>query len=175
MTQPRRKRGALSEEERAVWDSFVQGLTPLPGRRLPPPPAPPPAGTAPPPSPPAPAPKPMRGPPTRLAVGEAPGGLDRGTWKRLRSGRMEVERVLDLHGRTAERAHRDLRHFLLNAHADGTRCVEVITGRGAGEGGILRRELPEWLNHPDLRGLVLAVVHPHARNLGAVRVLLRRR
>jgi len=53
--------------------------------------------------------------------------------------------------------------------------VEVITGRGAGEaGGVLRRELPHWLNLPSLRPLVLAAIHPHPANPGAVRVLLRR-
>ena len=61
------------------------------------------------------------------------------------------------------------------AHGDRVRCVEVITGRGTGEaGGVLRRELPMWLNLPALRPLVLAASHPHAANTGAVRLLLRR-
>ena len=65
--------------------------------------------------------------------------------------------------------------FLLGAHADGVRCVDIITGRGAGEsGGVLRRELPLWLNQPGLRAIVLAATHPNAGNPGAVRVLLRR-
>ncbi len=65
--------------------------------------------------------------------------------------------------------------FLLRAHADRVRCVEVITGRGSGEqGGVIRRELPLWLNLPQLRPLVLAVTHPHAANVGSVRLLLRR-
>jgi DNA-nicking Smr family endonuclease len=52
---------------------------------------------------------------------------------------------------------------------------EVITGRGATEGGgVLRRELPLWLNLPDLRPMVLAVTHPHPGNPGSVRLLLRR-
>jgi DNA-nicking Smr family endonuclease len=53
--------------------------------------------------------------------------------------------------------------------------VEIITGRGTGEhGGVIRRELPLWLNLPALRPLVLATAHPHARNTGSTRVLLRR-
>ena len=39
---------------------------------------------------------------------------------------------------------------------------------------MLRRELPLWLNLPDLRPLVLAASHPHAANNGSVRLLLRR-
>ena len=65
--------------------------------------------------------------------------------------------------------------FLEQAHADHVRCVEVITGRGSGEaGGVIRRELPMWLNLPALRPLVLAATHPHAANPGSVRLLLRR-
>ena len=84
-------------------------------------------------------------------------------------------RTLDLHGRTAQRAYHALHAFLHAAHADGVRCVEIVTGRGTGEaGGVLRRELPLWLNSPALRPLVLAASHPHPANLGAVRLLLRR-
>jgi DNA-nicking Smr family endonuclease len=40
---------------------------------------------------------------------------------------------------------------------------------------VLRRELPHWLNAPELRGRILAAAHPHAANTGAVHLLLRRR
>lgn len=174
----RRRRGALSEEERALWQDFAAAVRPLAGRApVVPPPVPAAAAD---PTPPPPVAAPTAPPVARavapVAVGGAPGGLDKATWQRLRSGRLEVERRLDLHGRTAERAHHALRAFLQQAQAEQVRCVEVITGRGAGEaGGVLRRELPEWLNAPDIRPMVLAAVHPHARNVGAVRILLRRK
>ena len=89
---------------------------------------------------------------------------------------MRAQRRLDLHGRTAQHAFEALHAFLLRAQAEKLRCVEIITGAGSGpEGGILRRELPHWLTRPDLRHLVMAAVHPHARNVGSVRLLLRRR
>jgi DNA-nicking Smr family endonuclease len=110
-----------------------------------------------------------------LAVGDQPGGLDRASWNRLRTGRLAPERTLDLHGRTAQRAFQALQSFVQAAHADGVRCVEVITGRGSGEGGgVIRREFPLWLNLPALRPLILAASHPHAANPGSVRLLLRR-
>jgi DNA-nicking Smr family endonuclease len=113
--------------------------------------------------------------PATLSVGTHPGGLDNSSWNRFRTGKLAPMRTLDLHGRTAQRAFHALHAFLLAAHADHVRVVEVITGRGAGEaGGVLRRELPMWLNLPDLRPLVLAASHPHAANTGSVRLLLRR-
>ncbi len=136
------------------------------------------------PTPPAPAPAarqdapatPVRRPPAEaLAIGTAPGGLDRANWERLRSGRMAATRKLDLHGHTAAAAHRALAGFLEQAAADGVRCVEIVTGRGVGpEGGVLRRELPHWLNAPSLRPLILGAAHTHPANPGSVRVLLRR-
>jgi len=92
-------------------------------------------------------------------------------------------RKLDLHGMTAQHAFQALRSFLRAAHADRVRCVEVVTGRGSIDGGgVLRRELPLWLNLPDIRPMVLAAAHPHASNAmhsrltnpGSVRLLLRR-
>jgi DNA-nicking Smr family endonuclease len=55
------------------------------------------------------------------------------------------------------------------------RVVEIITGHGAGEaGGVLKREVPLWLNLPNLRPFILGAAHPHIRNTGAVRLLLRK-
>ena len=111
-----------------------------------------------------------------LVTGLPPPGLDRASWSRFSGGKRQPARTLDLHGKTAQAAFHALDDFLLAAHADGLRVVEIITGRGTGEqGGVIRRELPHWLNLPRLRPLVLAAAHPHAHNAGSTRVLLRRR
>lgn len=165
-------RALLSDDDRAEWAGFARRVRPLPGRATP-------AMVEPPPRPllrgselrPV---KPPQLPAQPLAVGTAPGGLDRSSWNRLRSGRTVPGRTLDLHGRTAQAAFTSLHAFLRAAHTDQVRCVEVITGRGSGEaGGVIRRELPIWLNQPALRTLVLAASYPPS-NPGAVRVLLRR-
>jgi DNA-nicking Smr family endonuclease len=168
---------SLSESDRALWSRFAQFVRPLPGRTVPEPPAPP--GVSPPARadtpPPAPRPR-SAGPPALLVTGQHPPGLDRSSWQRFSSGKLPAARTLDLHGKTAHAAFHALDHFLRAAHADRIRCVEVITGRGSGEnGGVIRRELPHWLNLPGLRPLILATAHPHAANAGSTRILLRRR
>jgi len=107
-------------------------------------------------------------------VGGPAAGLDGGSWNRLRKGRTRPERILDLHGATAQVAFAAFERFIGLARADGIRCVEIVTGRGAGEGGVLRRELPHWINLPQLRGAILAATYPHRANTGAVVLLLRR-
>ena len=159
------------------WALFAQQLKPLPGRTMP---VPQPVSVAAEPAKPEPVSTPVKLPtlatrPQQLQVGSAPGGLDKASWNRFRTGKLGAVRTLDLHGRTAQRAYHALHNFLLAAHADHVRCVEVITGRGSGEnGGVIRRELPMWLNLPTLRPLVLAASHPHPANPGSVRLLLRR-
>ena len=169
------RRKALTDSDRAEWAAYAQRVVPLPGRAVPPPPDTPtlPDPIRHPAHPPQPRPAPHR--PAGLSVGNQPGGLDNSSWNRFRSGKLVPVRTLDLHGRTAQRAFHSLHQFLHAAHADHVRCVEVITGRGAGEaGGVLRREFPMWLNLPDIRPLILAAAHPNAANPGSVRLLLRR-
>ena len=172
------RRKALTDIDRAEWAAYARHVAALPGHALPPgavaEPVPP---VVTPPGEPPRVPVSARPGASRklIAVGEHPGGLDNASWNRLRAGKLSPTRTLDLHGRTAQRAYHALHVFLEQAHADHVRCVEVITGRGSGEaGGVIRRELPMWLNLPALRPLVLAATHPHAANPGSVRLLLRR-
>jgi DNA-nicking Smr family endonuclease len=169
-------RQRLSDQDRADWAAYARQVRLLPGKKpiQTPLTQPTQAGAT------APLPQPTRGNiPGRqqpaLVTGEHPPGLDRATWNRFRTGKTPAARTLDLHGKTADAAHRALTHFLHAAQADQIRCVEIITGRGSGEhGGVIRRELPHWLNQPALRPVILAASHPHALNPGSTRLLLRR-
>jgi DNA-nicking Smr family endonuclease len=179
----------LTDADREAWAGFARHIAPLPGRVRPSgasaavstdmmreaSPAPPPAARR------AEGRARLAAALSPLAVGATPAGLDRATWRRFRTGKLAAARKLDLHGMTAQRAFLALAGFLRAAHAERLRCVEIVTGRGsvglagAGEGtGVIRRELPHWLNRPDIRPLVLGAAYPHAANPGAVRVLLRR-
>jgi DNA-nicking Smr family endonuclease len=174
-SRPRR----LSEADQALWAAYASQLAPLRGRvSRKPVPAKPAVVESPAPSPrpeiPARAVKP-RETIAPLSVGEHPGGIDRATWQRFRSGKLVAVRKLDLHGMTTQRAFYALQSFLRKAHADQVRCVEIITGRGSGEtGGIIRREFAHWLNLPEIRPMILGAAYPHALNHGSVRLILRR-
>ena len=171
-----RRRG-LTAEDKALWAAVTRSIRPLPGRATPE--APPPA-TIPPAAAPAEAPPPApvakrRLPPAEVAVGAQPSGLDARRWRDLRRGTMRPERKLDLHGMTAAVAHLEVERFLRSAQAEGVRVVCIVTGKGSSsEGGVLRRELPHWLNAPALRPLILGAAHPHRSNAGSVHLLLRR-
>ena len=101
-------------------------------------------------------------------------GLDGRTQRRLVRGDMQIDRRLDLHGYTAARAEIRLKRFIEDASYAGSRCVLVITGKGA---GVLKGHMPRWLKKPPLLSLVLALAEarPADGGSGAFYVLLRRR
>jgi DNA-nicking Smr family endonuclease len=180
---PRRKR-ALSEEERALWEAVAKQIKPL--RKKPraakPQPAHPaveqPAVTnvAPALRPPAPAKI------ARPAKPEAPplAPLGRRERTQLSRGKKQIDARLDLHGMTQTRAHHALSGFLHRAHSDGLTFVLIITGKGKigaeSERGILRRQVPQWLSLPEFRSLVVGFEEAHIGHggEGALYVRIRR-
>ena len=110
----------------------------------------------------------------------APAGLDRRTTRRLKRGQLPVEARLDLHGKTQDEAHEALRRFIRESRMARRRCVQVITGKGSvasGEGGVLRRMAPLWLNEPALRRHIIAITNApeSGGGAGALYVLLKSR
>jgi len=182
-------RRPISEEERALWQAIAKTATPLKRRRKPEPapapkvpaekPAPksvkPKPKTAPKASPPTP-PPPVR--PHELSHGMSV-GIDKRQADRFRRGRTPIEGRIDLHGRTQAEAHDVLHDFLSRAHAAGKRMVLVITGKGitAAKSGVLKENVPRWMNEPTLRRHVLAFdyAEPQHGGEGALYVLLKRK
>jgi DNA-nicking Smr family endonuclease len=180
---PRRKR-ALSEEERALWEGVAKEIKPLRKKprfgkteaasaevetmsaakaavpRNPLPSAKIPRTTKP------------------IAPPLAP--LGRRERAQLSRGRKDIDARLDLHGMTQTRAHRELFGFLQRAHSGGLTFVLVITGKGrAGadpERGVLRRQVPQWLGLPEFRSLVVGFEEAHIGHggEGALYVRIRR-
>lgn len=185
----------ISEEDRALWRKVTRDAKPLEK------PKPAAEAAAPSPKPKAAAPakaalpsKPAtsRPPPAgRPRTPEAPplesgraAGLDRRNLERLRRGKLPIEATLDLHGDRQAEAHQRLDRFLAAAQAAGKRCVLVITGKGnlgrPGNGrgtGVIRSNLPRWLNEPPNRDRVLAFAQAQAAHggAGAFYVLLKRK
>jgi DNA-nicking Smr family endonuclease len=182
---PRRKR-ALSEEERVLWESVAKQTKPLRKRsraakpQLAAPdletPAAAKAAAAPKLHPPA-----KRAPRPEVAPAAPPlAPLGRRERSQLSRGRKEIDARLDLHGMTQTRAHRALTGFLQRAHSDGLTFVLIITGKGRmgaeSERGVLRRQVPQWLSLPEFRSLVVGFEEAHIGHggEGALYVRIRR-
>jgi DNA-nicking Smr family endonuclease len=182
-SSPRRKR-ALSEEERALWDTVAKEIKPLRKKPRSGKTEPASAETE------TTAAGKAETPPKSLARAKMPPAtrpttpplapLGRREHAQLSRGRKEIDARLDLHGMTQTRAHRELFGFLQRAHRDGLTFVLVITGKGrAGadpERGVLRRQVPQWLGLPEFRSLVVGFEEAHIGHggEGALYVRIRR-
>ncbi len=189
----------ISEADRALWRKVTEDARPLEKRRGAAADSPRPedsgaegAATAPPSAKPRKAAAPAR--PATAGTTRKPAapalesgraaGLDRRNLERLRRGKLPIEATIDLHGDTQAAAHRRLSAFLARAQAAGKRCVLVITGKGrlgrsesGQEPGVIRANLPRWLNEAPNRERVLAFAQsqPNHGGAGAFYVLLKRR
>lgn len=89
-----------------------------------------------------------------------------------------VGATLDLHGFTKLEAYEHLLHFIGAQQRAGRRHLVIITGKGKnGDVGVLRSNLPHWLNEPALRPYISAFSYarPEKGGAGVLHVLLKAR
>jgi len=181
-----RKGRSLSDDERALWDTITRGVAPLRKRRTRKPDE---AVLAAPARAHETAPKPARGTKS-VTILPAPAPktpppltpLGRRMRAKLARGSESIDDRIDLHGMTQADAHAALGHFLRRAQARGARMVLVITGKGARADdafsgrGILKRQVPHWLESAALRPLIVGfeTAGPGHGGTGALYVRLRR-
>lgn len=173
-----RRPRTLTPEEAAVWEHVAAQVRPLPDRpgtpvlpRVKPPAAPR-------------ADAPLPGVARHLAelpVTEAT--LDAVWDRKIRTGEVLPDLVIDLHGYTRDAAYKLLERRLRQAWERRARVVLIVTGKGRSTTpwpetprGILKEELPRWLDQPEFRPFISALRPAHQRHggQGAFYAILRR-
>lgn len=201
-----KKRKGLSEEDQALWKRVSETAEPLQrsrrGQSMAETPAPPEARPLPMPKPVS--VDPARLEPFELGaraktgngghdfmpsiserVGRQPVQMDKKAYGRMTRGKLSPEGRIDLHGMTLEQAHPALVGFVMRSYGEGKRLVLVITGKGKSKRddgpipvrrGVLKHQVPQWLQMAPLRSVVLQVREAHLKHggSGAYYVYLRR-
>ncbi len=173
----KRRRQHLDDEERALWERATHSVVPLRGRAAK-------SGTPGRALKTAPAARAHSRAPARLAETPLPAiePLQRRQKQRIARGSARIDARIDLHGKTQREAQAALIAFLRRSQREGARFVLVITGKGmrasasAGEGGVLRRQVPLWLELPQFRPYVVGFEQAHLSHggEGALYVQMRR-
>jgi len=103
-------------------------------------------------------------------------GVDRRSAQRLRRGKLPIDRTIDLHGYNQMDAFEQLYLGLSKSAEAGHRVLLVVTGKGNRGEGVIRQNLPLWLNAPSIRPFILAFDQATAKDggSGAYYVLLKR-
>jgi DNA-nicking Smr family endonuclease len=176
------RRRPLSDEEEELWTGIARSITPLRPAKVAAkssksPPADKEASPA--------VPRPVVVHPNKSPPAKSPlAPFDRRLKQRVARGREPIEARIDLHGLTQTQAHTALLRFLRHAQADGVKIALIVTGKGArgsehggaGERGVLKRQVPMWLSLPEFRPLVVGIEDAHAFHggQGALYVRIRR-
>lgn len=189
---PRPARRRLTGEETALWSHVAAGFRPLGGHRAQQPaevpePAAPQRDTVAPDRPPPNAPVGKVAAPPRMKAPLSPAPrIDARLAARLARGKLVPEARLDLHGMTLAEAQPALIDFIARSRSAGRRLILVITGKGSPTGhddgpmppgrGVLRRQVPHWLQQAPLSPHVIETRAAHRRHGGdgALYVWLRR-
>ena len=69
--------------------------------------------------------------------------------------KVRPEGVLDLHGYRLHNARIALQKYILDAYEKNIRNILIITGKGYNNKGILKKEVPLWLNDQNLMSLLV--------------------
>jgi DNA-nicking Smr family endonuclease len=129
-------------------------------------------------------------PPSRPSPLKPLAEYDRRAARQVASGKAQIDARLDLHGMRQRDARIELHAFLRTAQARGHRTVLVITGKGdpgaepdhlarafgKPQRGVLRHSVPQWLEEPEMRSVVLSYISAGVRHggEGALYVQLRK-
>lgn len=166
-----RKGKSLTGEDAALWAHVTAEIKPMKGKSAPSPQASTPMKAAV-----AARARTVPAPPPAKAQAAPSREMDKRTRERFEGGKMPIDAVLDLHGMDRGQAREQVNSFLAGAWQQAMRCVLIVTGKGRSGEGVLKTRLPEWVDEPPLRSIVLDI-HPARQKHGghgAYYVLLRR-
>ena len=178
----------LSSDEAEAWEKLAATVKPLhPLKPVQPklsPPAKPPTRPKPAKMPtPSRIPQPVQPPPPKV-VPVQDRGLDSHWDRRLKTGQLQPELTLDLHGHNLDAAYDRLMSGVAQARAIGARTILLVTGKSrpveaadrAERRGAIRAKVLDWLAASSHHSAIAAVRRAHQRHGGdgALYIVLRR-
>ncbi len=87
--------------------------------------------------------------------------------KKTRRGKIDIDRRIDLHDMTHDRALLALRQFIIRSYNQNHSNLLVITGKGLRGEGVIRRSFPGWMNDADIRPIIAGYAQAHIRHGGS--------
>ena len=76
-------------------------------------------------------------------------------FKLINKGKVKPDGVLDLHGHRLKDAKIVLHNYIANAYEENVRNILIITGKGQSNAGVLKKEVPLWLNDKKLTNVIV--------------------
>lgn len=92
--------------------------------------------------------------------------LNRESERQIRRGDVEIDATCDLHYFNGDLAHSIMKRFVIRKRQEGCRSILIITGKGHGGEGLIRRSFRLWLETEEARSLITGFAPAHYKHGG---------
>jgi len=76
--------------------------------------------------------------------------------KLLNKKKIEPDGVIDLHGLKLQEAKLILKNYIFQAYNNDRRNILIVTGKGLNKTGVLKKEVPIWLNEREIKKILIS-------------------
>ena len=76
-------------------------------------------------------------------------------YKLLKKGKIKPDGIIDLHGYKRLTGKIELQKYIVSAYENNYRNILVITGKGTNNNGVLKKEVPTWLNNEQIKKFII--------------------
>ena len=76
--------------------------------------------------------------------------------KLLNKRKIEPDGIIDLHGLKLQEAKLILKNYVFQAYNNDKRNILIITGKGLNKTGVLKKEVPIWLNEREIKKILIS-------------------
>ena len=103
--------------------------------------------------------------------------LDSKIKKQMKNNRLNLDAIIDLHGKTEIQANEAIKNFIKDCYFNNFRSIMIVTGKGPNGKGKLKLKTPLWLKSEDVSKYIVGFeTMPHNRGgEGALFIQLKNR
>ena len=95
----------------------------------------------------------------------------------LKRGKIKPDGIIDLHGYKLKTGKTKLKSYIIHAYEKNLRNILIITGKGHKNTGVLKKEVPIWLNENETKSYLVdfEIAPNHLGGAGALLVRIKNR
>jgi len=78
------------------------------------------------------------------------------SYKLFKKGKIKPDGVIDLHGYSLKVGKQNLESYILKSYENNLRNILIVTGKGLNNLGVLRKEVPIWLESKEIKKFLIS-------------------
>ena len=78
------------------------------------------------------------------------------SYKLFKKGKTKPDGIIDLHGYRLKTGKIKLENYIFNSYEKNIRNIIIITGKGLNNSGLLKKEVPAWLENQEIKKFLIS-------------------